>query len=112
MYEATNKRRIYQLIDMYLSKKIDEETFCEDFVPSYGVELDYDTITREERKAFSELQTVASRFSPFEEDHKKNPYFFYTKEQLKAKIIETREKLTKYFEELKNQDKENSDNSF
>jgi len=38
MYERIDKRRIYQLIDMYLSEKINEAAFCSDFVPSYDLE--------------------------------------------------------------------------
>jgi hypothetical protein len=102
MYERTDKRRIYQLIEMYLAEKIDEAAFCSDFVPSYDLELDYDTLTEEEHSAFSELGKVASRFSEFEEDIKKYPGIYFTKEELKKNIIETKEKLKKYFEELQN----------
>ncbi len=97
MYEKSDKRRIYQLIDMYLTQKIDEAAFCADFVPSYDLELDYDTLTDEEHRAFAELGQIASRFSEFEEDIKKYPGVYYTKEDLRQKIIETREKLKKYF---------------
>jgi hypothetical protein len=99
MYERSDKRRIYQLIDMYLAEKIDESTFCGDFIPSYDLELDYDTLTDEEHQAFSELGKIASRFSEFEEDIKKYPGVYYTKEELKQKIIETKSKLEKYFKE-------------
>ncbi len=101
MYERTDKRRIYQLIDMYLAKKIDEITFCSDFVSSYDLELDYETLTEEEHIAFSELGKIASRFSEFEEDIKKYPGIYYTKDDLMQKIIETKEKLVKFFKELK-----------
>ncbi len=100
MYEATDKRRLYQLIEMYLAKKITEETFCDDFVLSYDIELDHSDLAEEENAVFSELGTVASRFSPFEEDHISNPHFFYRKGQLKEKISETKEKLLHIFEKL------------
>ena len=102
MYKKTDKRRIYQLIEMYLSEKIDEAAFCSDFVPSYDTELDYDTLTEEEHTAFSELGKVASRFSEFEEDIKKYPGTYFTKAELKNAILETKEKLKKHFDELKN----------
>ena len=102
MYERSNKRRIYQLIDMYLAEKINESTFCSDFVPSYDLELDYATLTEEEHQAFSELGKIACRFSEFEEDIKNYPGVYHTKEELKQKIIETKRKLEKHFEELKN----------
>ena len=102
MYEKTDKRRIYQLIEMYLSEKIDEAAFCRDFVSSYYTELDYDTLTEEEHIDFSELGKVASRFSEFAEDIKKYPGTYFTKEEIKNAIIETKEKLKKHFEELEN----------
>jgi hypothetical protein len=102
MYQKSDKRRIYQLIDMYLAQKINEAAFCADFIPSYDLELDYDTLTDEEHLVFSELGKIAGRFSGFEEDIRKYPGVYYTKEELRQKIIETKEKLKKYFEELKN----------
>jgi hypothetical protein len=98
MYEKTDKRRIYQLIDMYLSDKINESTFCHEFYCSYDLELDYDSLREDEHKVFYELSEIASRFSEFEEDIRKYPGVYYTKEDLRKKIIETKEKLKKYFE--------------
>lgn len=85
---------------MYLQDKIDESTFCNDFIPSYDQELDYETLSAEEHQAFSELGKIASRFSEIEEDIMKYPGVYYTKEQLDKKIKETKEKLNKYFETL------------
>jgi hypothetical protein len=59
---------------------------------------------KEEHQALSELGKVASRFSEFEGDIKKYPGVYYTKEDLKQKIIETKEKLKKHFEELQDDD--------
>lgn len=100
MYEKTDKRRLYQLIEMYLADKIDEVTFCNDFVSSYDVELDHDLLTKEESCAFSELSIITGRFSEFEKDHKEYPGVFYTKEDVKFKVIETKNKLQKYFDEI------------
>ena len=100
MYERTDKRRLYKLIEMYLSYKIDESTFCGDFIPSYDVELDHDSLTKKEHKAFYELSRITGRFSEFEKDHKDYPGTFYTKEEVKLKIIETKKSLKRYFEEL------------
>jgi hypothetical protein len=95
MYKNTDKRKIYHLIDAYLSGDIDESTFCNEFHCSYDLELDYDTLTEEECKAFSELGEVAGRFSEFEGDHKKYPGVYYTKSELRQKIMQTKEKLSK-----------------
>lgn len=93
MHEKTDKQRIYQLIDMYLSGKINESTFCHEFYCSYDLELDYDTLSKDEYKAFYELSEVASRFSESEEDHEKYPGVYFTKRDLHQKILETKETL-------------------
>lgn len=86
---------------MYLAEKIDEAAFCDDFIPSYDLELDYDTLTDEEHEAFSELGKIVCRFSEFEDDIKNYPGVYRTKEEVRQKIIETREILQKYFEAIK-----------
>ena len=104
MYERTDKRRLYQLIEMYLVGKINESSFCDDFVPSYDVELDHNLLTEEENQAFYELSRITGRFSEFEKDHKEHPGVFYTEEDVKRKILETKDKLKKYFDELQDED--------
>jgi hypothetical protein len=93
MFEKNDKRRLYQLMDIYLSGKIDESTFCDEFYYSYDLEIAIDSLTDIEKEAFADLSTVSDRFSEFEEDHIKFHKCFFTAEQLKQKIIETKEKL-------------------
>lgn len=97
MFNIGDKRRIYKIIDMYLSGKIDEITFVNEFYYSYDLEVDRKTLNEEERSAFFELGQVAGRMTEFEEDILECPGFFYTKDQLKKKIEETRFKLIKYW---------------
>ncbi len=99
MSENIDKQKIYHLIDMYLSSKISEPTFCNEFYRLYDLEIDYDTLTKEERQAFRELSHITGRFSQYEEDFKSCPDFFYTKAQVRQKTIETQKKLEKYFDE-------------
>ena len=101
MYERTDKRRLYQLIEMYLTGKLDESIFCDDFIHSYDVELDHATLTEEEHQALRELGKVASRFSEFEDDLKKYPGVYFTKEDVRLKILETKERLKSHFDELR-----------
>jgi len=93
MYDKSDKRRLYWLINQYLSGRIDERIFCDEFYYSYDLEVNNNTLTDIEEVAFSELSTVAGRFSEFEEDHLSLPNGFYTVEELKQKIIEIKEKL-------------------
>ncbi len=95
MYDKSDKRRLYWLIDQYLLGKIDEPTFCDEFYYSYDLEVDGNALTKVEKAAFAELSTIAERFSEYEEDHLGLPNGFYTAEELKQKIIETKEKLQK-----------------
>lgn len=78
MFAKNDKRRLYQLMDMYLSGFIEAPTFCDEFYYSYDLEMDYKTLSKEEHSAFSELSTVSGRFSEFEEDHKKYPGAYFT----------------------------------
>jgi len=93
MYDKSDKQRLYWLIDQYLSQKIDEPTFCDEFYYSYDLEIDRDTFCDIEKKVFADLSIISDRFSEFEEDHLGLPNGFYSREELKQKIIETKEKL-------------------
>jgi len=93
MFEKNDKRRLYWLIDQYLLGKITERVFCDEFYYSYSLEISDDILTELEQKYFSDLDKVSSRFSEYEEDHKLDARAFFTVEQLKEKIIETKEKL-------------------
>lgn len=95
MHEKTDKRRIYELIDMYLSGQIDAWTFCNEYYYCFDLELDRNTLTELESQAFSELATVSGRFTNIEEDLNKYPGTYFTEEQLKAKIMDTKNTLKK-----------------
>lgn len=81
--------RLYSLIDMYLSGNIDEQKFCDDFYLLFDLGLDSDILTENEEKVFSVLGEVAGRFYDGEVEHG----FFYTKEELRQTILETKQKL-------------------
>lgn len=93
MFSKDDKRRLYQLIDMYLSKQITALVFCNEFYYSYDLEIDYNTLSPMEYSAFSELGKVSSRFSQFEEDLEKYSGVYYSEEELNQKVIETKERL-------------------
>ncbi|MGL4348837.1 MAG: hypothetical protein ACRCSV_05235 [Chlamydiales bacterium] len=81
--------KLYYLIDMYLCKKINEFKFCSKYCPFYNLELDKEILTKKEYKAFSELFGVAGRL----DESETGSGFLYTKEELRQKIIETKESL-------------------
>lgn len=95
MYKKNDKRRIYWLIDQYISSKINARTFCDEFYYSYDLEIDRACLNINEIHAFSRLAAIVNRFSEFTNDHKQYPGAYFNEEQLRQKIIETRELLQK-----------------
>ena len=90
MFEKNDKRRIYWLIDQYLSGKINDWAFCNEYHDCYDLELSLNTLTDLESKVFSKLSTIASRFSDIEKDLKKYPGTYFTKEELKQRVLEAK----------------------
>ncbi len=90
VFEKKDKRRLFWLVELYLSNKIDLNTFCREFHECYNLEVDFDSFTPLEEKAFSELAEIEGRFSEFIEDHLKYPGAHYTQADLKAQIIKTK----------------------
>ena len=86
MFEKTDKRKIYWLINQYLSNNMSASNFCNEYYAS-SLEINHDTLTELEDKEFSELGTIASRFDPA------GTYGAYTEEELKNKILEIKELL-------------------
>lgn len=108
MYDKNDKRRLYQLMDMYLTKFITAPIFCDEFYYSYDLEIDFDTLTKLEHETFSELSAISSRFSQFEDDLKNYPEVYYSEDELRKKIIETKEKLKDEFNDFYNQLQKNN----
>ena len=102
MYDKTDKRRLYWLIDQYLSEKIDETTFCNEFHDSFVNEMNYDTLTSFEFDIFRDLSDVSQRFSQYEEDFKLWSGFV-SAQQLKDKTLETKEILKKRWSKMTNE---------
>ncbi len=97
MLARTDKRRIYQLIEQYSSGKINESTFCNEFYYSYDLELDYETLLKDEYEEFYNLSLVTRRFCESEEDIKKHPGVYTTKDELNQIVKQTKLNLDKHF---------------
>ena len=93
MFEKDDKRRLYYLMDQYSSGKIDGRTFCDEYYYSYDLEIDYETLSAVEKKAFTGLSSVAGRFSEFKEDIEQYPGTYLTEKELQYKIQETQKEL-------------------
>jgi hypothetical protein len=92
MFEKVEKKRLYWLINQYLSKKISASTFCDEYYYCYGLELDHSSLNDKEAKVFSELADIVNRYSEFEEDFSRG---FFNEQELAQKIIETKKHLRK-----------------
>ena len=92
MYDITDKQRLYWLIDQYLSNKINETMFCNEFHDFFVNEMDHKVLTNVEFDVFYDLSDVSQRFSDDEESFKLWSGFV-TAKQLREKVIETKEKL-------------------
>jgi hypothetical protein len=99
------KKYLYTLLFLYLKGQINEVGFCDEFYKIYNLGELEEKLELDEDFIFNQLSEVAGRFSEFESDHQKYPGVYYTKAELAAKILETKEKLMKihpeYFDENK-----------
>lgn len=93
MYNNDDRRRIYWLIDEYLSGRINGWTFSNEFYYSYCLEIQIEKLSDLERAAFSELDRITSRYTDVHVDIVKYPGIYYGEEDLKQKVIETKNKL-------------------
>lgn len=90
MYAKNDKRRLYQLMDMYLDGVLTASVFCDEFYYAYDLEIADKDLTETERYMFTELDKISSRFSEFESDHQLDPKAFSTEYELRQKILEVR----------------------
>ena len=93
MFENTDKKQLYWLIDQYLLRKMNVWDFTDKYHSCYDVELDLDRLSKTEYQLFSDLSLIAGRFSPYSEDHIAHPGFFYTEEELREKVAEVKDQL-------------------
>jgi hypothetical protein len=88
MYQKNNKQYLYWLMSEYLSLKIDENYFCDEFHDSFVNALDLTALSHFEIETFSNLLEVVQCFSEYESDHLLWSGFSNEK-QLKDKVLET-----------------------
>ena len=86
MYKKNDKERLYWLINNFLNDKISAKEFCDEFYASYDLEIDFDTLTELEKVIFAELGNTTGRFSEYEEDIKKYPNTYFSRNQLKNQL--------------------------
>lgn len=93
MYPRNDKRRLYQLMEMYLANVIVSSVFCDEFYYCYCLRIDIADLTEKEKQLFEEIEEISSRFSPYEEDHKMAPNAYTTEKELYGKVAEVQKML-------------------
>ncbi len=93
MFEKRDKKRLYWLVNQFLSEKINARFFCDEYYYSYDLEIDDGDLTKLEREIFQELSVIVGRFSEFEDDIKKYPDTYITEGQLKENVQTFQKKL-------------------
>ena len=87
------KQQLLYLINGLLDNTYDIKTFCEEFTRIYDLELDYDTLSKQEESLLGEICIMSARFSNDPEElHIPNMY--YSEEQIRHVVEQTSMKLS------------------
>jgi hypothetical protein len=95
MIERTPKERLYWLMDLLINNKIGPTDFCNEFYNTYENEVDDQDLSKEEKEMFMIVSQKGSRYSEFEEELKKYPKVYISKNELLNIVIDASRKLEK-----------------
>ena len=87
VYPKNDKRRLYQLMFMYLNNQLVAYDFCREFFECYVLGIDTDDLDDVEHKNFGELDLVAGRYAT-KDSRDELPGVYFSEEDLTAKIHE------------------------
>lgn len=93
MTERKKRLRLYQLLDAYLSRRIDGNAFSRDFHALFDIGMDTSLLAPRERELFGALVEVAGRFNDTEEDIEKYPRAFVQDDELRTYVQRVKEAL-------------------
>ncbi|MBR3711415.1 MAG: hypothetical protein IKM99_10735 [Bacteroidales bacterium] len=93
MFNKTDKKYLYWIIESYLSDKITGESFCNAFYESYDLEINLCCLSEAEQRIFDELNAVVGRYSRFKEDLHLHPGVYFNDEQLRTAVQKAKDKL-------------------
>lgn len=93
MFKKDDKRYLYWIIEEYLENHISSRVFCDSFYEAYDLELNSRDLSSIELKVFSQLGTIANRFSEFQEDIDQYPGVYFSEVELKEAIMSAKKKL-------------------
>lgn len=80
--------RLDILIQTFLENKIDVKSFTDDFTLIYSQETDFERLDPKKYKLFRELNTVTSRYSPYQDEIERyKAHYSENDVRLKAKEV-------------------------
>lgn len=88
----TEKESLWYLINEFVKGSYIVKTFCSEFTRIYDLELDYDDLSEEENRLFSELCEMAGRFSD-DVDELKIPNMYFSEKEIIDKVKQIKEIL-------------------
>ncbi len=88
----TEKESLWYLINELVKGSYIVKTFCSEFTRIYDLEIDYDDLSEEENRLFSELCEMAGRFSD-DVDELKIPNMYFSEKEIIDKIKQIKEIL-------------------
>lgn len=88
----TEKESLWYLINELIKGSYIVKTFCSEFTRIYDLEIDYDDLSEEENRLFSELCEMAGRFSD-DVDELKIPNMYFSEKEIIDKIKQIKEIL-------------------
>jgi len=86
-------RRVYHLIEQYISEQISDDTFCDEFYYCYELNIDHSTLASLEREAFAAIGDIAERFTNINDDRKPETVATSNSAQLRKAVKEASEAL-------------------
>ncbi|UTR16543.1 colicin immunity domain-containing protein [Salipaludibacillus sp. LMS25] len=66
--KVKDRAKLKKLLTDFVGRKINTETFSNEFTIFFSQEIDYECLSEQEYQLFNELEVIASRFSPFKEE--------------------------------------------
>ena len=88
----TEKESLWYLINELIKGSYIVKTFCSEFTRIYDLEIDYDDLSEEENRLFSELCEMAGRFSD-DVDELKIPNMYFSEKEIIDKVKQIKEIL-------------------
>ena len=88
----TEKESLWYLINELIKGSYIVKTFCSEFTRIYDLEIDYDDLSEEENRLFSELCEMVGRFSD-DVDELKIPNMYFSEKEIIDKVKQIKEIL-------------------